>query len=283
MSKKILIDSNYLAYRAHLTTGKLQYGNIRTGIMYGFLSQLITVAEELESSNFLFFWDSKKSRRREIFPDYKIKRRDTQTPEEEQEWKTAFAQFNQLRKKILPNIGFINQFYQSGYESDDTIAQYILDNKDKEMYIVTSDNDMLQLLDYCKIYNPVKKATMTKQVFKKAYGIEPQQWKEVKAIAGCASDKVPGIPNVGEKKAIQFLKGEMKRTTKAYQSIKDGKEVIERNRKLVYLPFEGTKSFKEVSNEFRMLEFLRVCREFGLESFRQEKRKEKIKQLFKGV
>lgn len=296
--RKALIDSNFLCYRAKLTTGNLQYNGVRTGVMYGFFNQLMTIAEKLQPDQFLFFWDSRENKRKEIFPEYKMKRRQDQTEEEKEEWRVAFAQFKQLRKKILPRIGFTNCFIQKGYESDDLLAQYVMDNphvieseysaevdplsirNPRENFIITSDDDLLQLLDYCHIYNPAKDRITLRDDFVSAFKIEPSQWTEVKKIAGCTSDNVPGIEGVGVSTALKYLNGELKRTTKTYQNIINGKEVIERNHDLVVLPFKGTKEVKEEQAEFNMIEFLRLCREFGLNSFRHEEKKERIKQLF---
>lgn len=276
----MLVDSSFLCHRAKNTTMALSYGELRTGVIYGFFNQFFKLAEKLEPEQILFFWDSKKRKRREIYPGYKVKNRERNEADEE-EWRTAFAQFRQLRKKILPDIGFANNFIQSGYEADDLIAQYVMSHPDEESNIVvTGDDDLLQLLDYCCIYNPAKGDFTYKSDFIWAHQIEPAMWAEVKKIAGCTSDCVPGVKGVGEPTALKYLRGELKRTTKAYQNIIDSKGVIDRNHKLVVLPFEGTKKIEAQNYEFSMIEFLRLCRKFGLSSFRHEEKKEKIKQLF---
>jgi hypothetical protein len=76
------------------------------------------------------------------------------------------------------------------------------------------------------------------------------------------------------------LTGDLKTTTKKYQDIVNNGEVIERNHKLVVLPFEGTQNVIPTADDFNMANFLRFCRRFGLNSFRQEEKQEKIKQLF---
>jgi len=277
-----LIDSNFLCYRAKLTTGHFAHEGTRTGVVFGFFNQLIKIAEKIDPDQFVFFWDSKHSKRKEILPTYKEKRRQNLTEEEELEWKIAFAQFTQLRRKILPQIGFNNNFLQKGYESDDLLAQYVFSKNydDQEKYIITADDDLLQLLNHCKIYNPAKDAVTTEEKFEKEYGINPKNWGLVKQIAGCSSDNVPGIENVGEKTAIKYIRGELKRTHKTYEKIKNSEEVIERNKELVVLPFKGTKEVSLKNDGFKMAEFLRLCRQFGMNSFRQEDKKEKIRSLF---
>ncbi len=283
--KTVLIDSNFLAYRAKLTTGFLNYQEIPTGIMFGFLNQLITVANTLSPDKIVFFWDSEENKRKEILPTYKEKRHKNQTEEEKKEWEAAFGEFNKLSSQILPNIGFTNNFFQKGYESDDLIAKYVLDNSVyNDFYIVTGDDDLLQLLNYSRMYNPAKNKFTDSKKFKEEYKIPPNQWVEVKKIAGCSSDNIPGVPGVGEKTAIKYLNNELKKTSKKYKDIKENKELIEFNDQLVNLPFEGTKQINaEKDNQFSMKEFLRLCRDYNINTFRKEDKKEKIKTLFSNI
>ena len=183
--KTMLVDSNFLAYRAKLTTGNLQYNGVATGVMFGFINQLLTCSKKIEPDKIIFTWDSKKSKRKKILPSYKEKRRENQTEEEEREWKEAFTQFNQLREEILPRIGFKNNFIQDGLESDDLIARYVFDNEHENIYIVTADDDMLQLLHKSYIYNLAKNQISSKELFEKNYEIHPSEWASVKMIAGC--------------------------------------------------------------------------------------------------
>ena len=278
--KKILIDSNYLCHKAKVTTGTLSYEGKPTGIIYGFLNQIITIAKITQASEFLFFWDSRKSKRREIYPEYKMKRRPDLTEWEQKDWEIAFSQFIQLRKRILPRLGFNNNNLQSGYEADDLLARYVMDNSKDELVLASADNDMLQLLGYCDMLNLSKNKLITRQSFIDEYGIAPCQWGDVKQIAGCNSDNVAGIRGVGEKTALRFLKGTLPSKSKAYQSIKAGEEKIERNRALVVLPFKGTKTIKEKENNFKITEFIAVCNELGMTSFLTKNKKEEIKSLF---
>jgi len=282
--KTVLIDSNFLAYRAKLKVGNLEYNGVPTGIMFGFFNQLITVDNKLSPDKIVFFWDSKENKRKEILPTYKEKRHKNQTEEEKKEWEAAFGEFNKLSNQILPNIGFTNNFFQKGYESDDLIAKYVLDKVYEDIYIVTGDDDLLQLLDYSRMYNPAKDKTIDAKKFQKDYAITPDKWIEVKKIAGCSSDNVPGITGVGEKTAIKYLNNELKKTSKKYKDIKENKELIEFNDQLVNLPFEGTKQINaEKDNQFSMKEFLRLCRDYNINTFRKEDKKEKIKTLFSNI
>jgi len=130
--------------------------------------------------------------------------------------------------------------------------------------IASSDDDLLQLLSpYTSIYNLGRKERYTEQKFIQDYGIQPQEWVEVKKIAGCSGDNVPGVPGVGEKTAIRYLRGELNPDTKAYQKIEQGRKIIERNEDLVSLPFPGTKGRLILPNVFDVGSLKSVCRQFG--------------------
>jgi len=38
------------------------------------------------------------------------------------------------------------------------------------------------------------------------YGIKPEQFVDVKALAGDTSDNIPGVPGIGEKTALALIK-----------------------------------------------------------------------------
>ena len=109
----------------------------------------------------------------------------------------------------------------------------------------------------------------TLKKFGEEWGIHPLGWKRVKAIGGCASDEVPGIPRVGAKTVCKYLKGYLKETTKAYQAITDenNKELIKRNHKLVDLPFPKTKKLIIQEDELNIAEFKKLCRKYKFKSF----------------
>ena len=106
--------------------------------------------------------------------------------------------------------------------------------------------------------------------FRKEFKIDPGDWVEVKKVAGCPTDGVPGVSGVGIKRAIKYIKGEL--TGKKYQNIIYNKKLIKRNEKLVKLPFEGTKEFPLVFNPLDLNTIFEVCEQFGLYSLLQGKR-----------
>lgn len=268
----LVIDAPCLCHMARHTLGELTWENVKTGVIFGFLKRVLFYAEKYETNKFIFTWDSKKSFRSQIFPDYKIKRKQATkelTEDEIMIMKEEFKQFTILRQIVIPNLGFKNNFVQTGYESDDLIAVAVSSSiKDKKI-IISSDNDMLQLLTSdVKIYNPMSKKEVTEESFRNAWGIDPSLWSEAKSISGCGTDDVPGVKGVKEKTAIKFLKGEMKASSELFWRIKNSEELIQRNRKLVSLPYEGTQSLKVDFNEtFKLTNFKAIFSQYGCYSF----------------
>lgn len=266
--KQIVIDSNCLCYRAWYTTGGLSHDGNDTGIIFGFLNQILHLSQMFESSDFVFAWDSKKSLRKRIYPGYKGKRHAKKTPEEREERKLAYSQFDLLRTNVLPNIGFTNNIHKTGYEADDIIAKVVM-NPDKQYLLVSTDEDFYQLLGYCNMYNPNKRKTMTRRTFQKEYGIPSWKWSWVKAYAGCNSDNVEGIRGVGEKTAIKYILNELKCNSVKYKSIvsKEGQNIYNRNMKLVRLPFSGTGEIELKENKLDIKVFEELCQQYDFNSF----------------
>ena len=285
-NRLIIIDSSYVCYvhRFALSAG-LSYRGGRTEIIYGFLKSILDTAEHFKTKDFVFAWDSKNkhSLRRKIYPEYKLDRdkaRGEMSEEDQEQERLAYIQFDQLRKDVLPNIGFQNIFRKKGYESDDIMASIItVESNDRKCTIVTGDEDLYQLLDMCSIYNMRKHEILTGKMFKRIYKIRPKEWVMVKALGGCTSDHVKGIPLIGEGRAIAFIRGEL--AGKMKERIDNDKgETVKQNLPLVKLPFKGTGIFKVKLDHLNIKDFKAVCKEYGLNSFLKPENLKKWKNSF---
>lgn len=282
--KYLLLDCNYLCHRAKHTTGELTYKGKATGAMYGFLKSLAGFQDLFNTSNFIFCWDSKTNKRKEIFPEYKAHRVKKEYTDKEIKFDRAFRkQMKKLRTTYLSMIGFKNIFVQKGYESDDVIASICKNiSADEEAIILSSDSDLYQCIrPNVSFYNLQKGRILTFQGFKKTYGIESYEWGNAKSLAGCSTDGVPGIKGVGILTAIKFLRNELNPDSKAMQSIKhpDSDEIFLRNLKLIVLPFEGIKKFKLRRDKLSEQGWKQVTKMLGMRSIKDkmpfEKRKRK--------
>lgn len=195
-----------------------------------------------------------------MYPEYKASRKADEefSPEE---WEIFNKCKSRTRKTILPEIGFINNFMQSGYEADDLIAKAI-DNHYQNI-IVSNDHDLYQLLSYStEIYHPMKKVHYTYANFIADYGIEPYEWVNFKAIKGDSSDNIPGIKGIGEKRALQIIKrGAFKETSAAYF------DLINLNTKLMELPFNGCKDISWNLGSMNQIRFEKLVDKYNMSWF----------------
>jgi DNA polymerase-1 len=214
-----------------------------------------------------------------MYPAYKANRRPDDRPEEEKELDAiAFQQFTKLREIILPDLGFKNIFMIDGYEADDLLALLVKQLPGPNI-VVASDNDLFQLLPFCSLYNVTKKQLTTKEEFVRKYGVEPEIWSEVKALAGCSSDNVSGVPGVGEITAIKYLTGKITKG-KVFSKIQESGEIRDRNRLLVTLPLKDIPLPIYKENRLVKSTFLGVISTYGLKSMSQEKEFSKWTKIF---
>ena len=235
-----------LTYSAKFAIPKLYTDDQPTGILYGFMRYLLALQKEFNFDQLIFCFDSRRSKRKEIYSEYKGNRHlldDTQI--------LVYNQVDILKNEILPKIGFQNLFETEGLEADDIIGSLCqTKNPDDEYYIISRDGDLFQLLNKnISQYDYVSKKMITERSFTDKYDVNPDQWGLVKAIGGCKSDHVPGIKGVGVKSIAKYLNGTLKESSKAYQKIESNDELIERNKPLVVLPFNNTPKYGIVVDE----------------------------------
>lgn len=240
----ILVDANNLAFRSFYAMRDLSVDGVGTAVAYGIFREVLKIKQDLNAKGVAFCFDVGESKRKLILPEYKSSRKDVSKSQKKliQECR---KQIDVLRTKHLPNIGFKNVFWQEGHEADDIIASIVGYNEGSRFVILSSDSDLYQLLanKRVSIYNLNSKIIITKKYFERDKGIDPSLWCEVKALAGCKTDDVPGIEGIGEKTAIQFLCGNLTKGKK-FEAIVDNNDMWRCNLPIVTLPYPKTKPFK---------------------------------------
>jgi DNA polymerase-1 len=269
LDKLLIIDCHAVCHSVRHAYGGLTWEDRNTGVIFGFLDRILSLSSKFECTNIAFTWDSGKSFRENIFPAYKEKRHNSEdkTTEEIEIDNCAFAQFSELRQKVLPLLGFSNIFIQTGFEADDIIAYLVRKyHFNYEIIIATDDQDLYQLLDHASMWKLKKKVIYTEDDFTKEYKITPQEWVWVKTIGGCSGDGVPGLPGIGVNRAIGYIKGTL--TKGKYHSIikHADKSFVDRNRALVKLPFTGTGPFTLMINRSTMESITNTCEQYGMYS-----------------
>lgn len=264
----LLLDANYLCYRAFYSTGELMSGDgDATGTVYGFLRDVIGLQDLFATTRIAFFFDGDNLKRKQIYACYKASRKEKQkllNEEEREDMEDFYKQVNYLRTRYLPYLGFNNVFCEPEYEGDDLIAAVCAARKLRNEYvIVTSDKDLYQCLaGNVKIYNPASRKTITIQSFFKEWKIAPEWWPRVKAIAGCKTDDVRGVPGIGEKLAAKYLLNQLP-PGKRLDSIEARTNRIRRNFALVALPMDGTPTPMLLEDEVTPERWAKCCRKLG--------------------
>ena len=259
----------------------LTHENVSTEIILGFMLQVRSLAKRFETDRFVFGWDSRKSFRKQIFPAYKENRVVVTRTEQEVELNRLFRrQFDELRINVLNDLGFSNNFIQTGMEADDIVATIVQQNWENSTIIVTVDSDLYQVLNKNNfMWNPRTKKKYYLDNFVVDFNIAPFQWSTVKAIAGDTSDNINGIDGVGVKNAVKYLRGELGKGAK-FNAISQSTALIERNLKLVKLPFKGTNKFTIQDDNLTIRDYIQVCERYGFKSLLRKDEVDKWNNLF---
>ena len=204
-----LIDGHALAYRTYyaLTSGGTNpsrwltsKGEPTAGI-YGFTSVLLRLLEQERPDYLAVVFDTGKTFRDELFPEYKATRE--KMPED------LRPQIERIRE--LVDTFNIPRAELEGYEADDvlgSLAHWAVD-QGLAVKIITGDKDLLQLVDERISVNlPGRSLRDARDYFredvKEALGVWPEQVVDLKAIIGDRSDNIPGVYGVGEKTAVKL-------------------------------------------------------------------------------
>lgn len=283
MKPVVVVDGPCVCYRSMFSIGNLSFEERPTGVIFGFLSVILQLADKFDYPKFVFTWDSRKSIRRSIYPNYKRREQERASAEVLELLEIARPQFVAIRTRVLPLMGFRNNFIQTGLEADDLIArtvEAIENGKDRRCIIATIDNDLYQLLSpSTSVYNLKTKRLYTIDDFHQDYGIRPKDWVTIKTLAGCPSDGIAGIAGVGEKTAILFLQGKLK-GKKLELISKERDRITQINDPLVRLPRPETSPVELVEREeFSFRNFETICMEYGFRSFLKKGIYEKWKMI----
>lgn len=206
MEKFLLIDGNSLLFRAYYATAftrmlQTSYGKY-TNAVVAFNNMMTNVIKDIQPDHILVAFDTKdKTFRHEMFDDYKGHR--SKAPEE------LVEQFETVREMI--DAAGIKRLEISGYEADDIIGSFSKQHTEMEMIILTSDQDMLQLVDDNTTLLLMKKGVsdihkITLDNFETEYDIRPDQVIDLKAMMGDSADNIPGIPGIGKVTGLKLIK-----------------------------------------------------------------------------
>ncbi len=204
MEKILLVDGNSLVFRAYFATMSQRMSTKEgqpTNAVYGFANMMTKALEIINPNYCLVAWDTgDKTFRHELFTEYKGTRKDVD--------ESLISQFPLVRSYLDHFV--IKRLEISGYEADDIIGSLSQRFSDKKVVILTSDRDMLQLINEHVSVLLMKKGIsemeeVNLEVLKTSYGLDPNQVIELKSLMGDSADNIPGIKGVGEKTAMKLL------------------------------------------------------------------------------
>lgn len=207
----------------------------------GFLTGIPKLCRTVGCDSVVFCCDTQPYKRSALLPGYKSHR--TKKPAEQSDDEDVLRAYIRQCPDYLKLLGYKNILWQKGYESDDLMAAAALAVPPGDRAVLVSgDRDLYQCLSSrVAVYHPRKPtAWVTASWFKSHYGIRPRQWVEVKCLAGCGGDGVPGLDGVAELTALKFFRGELAGTPTAKRCLEFNRSPeYARNRKLIALPFDG--------------------------------------------
>ena len=223
-SKLVIFDGNAIMHRAfHAIPPLTTKDGEAINALYGLVSILINIVENLKPTHIIFCFDEKEPTfRNKLLPTYQSQR--PETPSE------LIPQFKMARE-FLKSVN-IPIYSKSGFEADDvigTLCSLITNHQSliTETIVVTGDRDILQLVDdkkNIKLFMPIGGLANGKIFAEKEtverLGVMPAQIPDYKALVGDPSDNYFGINGIGPKTASALL-SKYKTLIGIYEHMKD--------------------------------------------------------------
>lgn len=282
MEKKraVLLDVSAIMYRAYFANMNFRTKTEPTGAVYGFVNTLMSIIKEFNPDFIGAAFDVKRGslKRSEIYKDYKAQRESA--PED------LIVQIPRIEEVL--DCYNISRFKIEGYEADDVLGTLAkkLSEEDVEVYVITGDKDLAQILDeninialLGKGEGGDKfKIIRTDEDVIEYLGVSAKKIPDLFGLIGDSSDGIPGVRKIGPKKAIPMLE-KYETLEGIYENIDSLTEIPGIGKSLV----NNLKEDKDIA--FMSRELAIICQEvpleFNLEKLSYEQDKEKLLELFK--
>jgi DNA polymerase-1 len=205
--KLFLVDAMGFIFRAfYVPIGtSFQHNGVPTKVPYLFSSMLRRVTKELQPDYVAVVFDPPgPTFRDKLFTEYKAQRQPM--PNE------LFIQIPLVRRlceaMCLPIVEL------AGYEADDVIGALARQSarRDVDVYIVTSDKDMMQLVGgRVRVLRPGQPPAKPDVILDSAkveevMGVPPEQVADLMALMGDSIDNIPGAKGIGDKGARELIR-----------------------------------------------------------------------------
>ncbi|PJB70823.1 MAG: DNA polymerase I [Alphaproteobacteria bacterium CG_4_9_14_3_um_filter_47_13] len=201
-----LVDGSGFIFRAYYAMAYNRSGPAMTNpkgepvsAVFVFVNMLLKLLNDYHAPYMAVIFDAARVNfRNDIYPAYKANR--DETPED------LIPQFPLVHAATaafdIPAIQL------EGFEADDLIAAYtrLARAQGKKVVIVSSDKDLMQLVDEdVRMLDPMKGHFIGVAEVMEKFGVMPDRVVDVQALAGDATDNVPGVPGIGIKTAAQLI------------------------------------------------------------------------------
>jgi DNA polymerase-1 len=195
-----IVDGSGYIFRAYYAIRGLSTSSGEpTNAVFGFAQMLLkAVADERPQHLALTFDTGRPSFRQAIYPAYKANR-----PPPPEDLPPQIPRIHEVAATFR-----MRTFVIDGFEADDVIAT--LSRRAIEagydVRIITGDKDLMQLVtDRVTLFDPMKEKRYGRDDVIERFGVPPEQVVDVLALAGDATDNVPGVRGVGEKTAAKLI------------------------------------------------------------------------------
>lgn len=177
------------------------------------LSPQLEYAHTPKANKIIICFDQGDGGRRQIYSEYKANRLEVKrTPEllmMEKVAKKVFADEPAGTTLVVPDCDA--RLKTVNAEADDMIATLALYNQQNKVptVVMSHDFDLYQLVDdlyKCYNYDIRTKHLVSEKSVVERVGVHPRLIRDFKAMAGDASDNIPGIKGIGKVRACQLLK-----------------------------------------------------------------------------
>jgi DNA polymerase-1 len=206
--KLFLLDAMALIFRAHFAFSKnprINSKGVNTGVVLGFANSLIEIINKEKPTHIGVAFDMPgPTFRHDMYEEYKATREEA--PED---IRTGIPLVKELVSCF--NIPILEK---SGFEADDIIGTIAKKASASgfEVFMMTPDKDYAQLVeDHVYLYKPAYMGNAVDilgvpEVLAKFDIAKADQVRDILGLQGDSSDNIPGIPGVGAKTAVKFIK-----------------------------------------------------------------------------
>ncbi|QYR22946.1 5'-3' exonuclease [Paenibacillus sp. sptzw28] len=206
-NRLLLVDGMALLFRAFFAnsyggTVRRTSAGVPVNAVYGFVKYFMDAVQRFEPTHVVCCWDmGSKTFRTSQYDGYKANRPDA--PDD------LIPQFDLVKEVVesfgVPNVGIV------GFEADDCIGTLAKrHSRDAQVYVLSGDHDLLQLVDDRITVVIMKKGQGNYAVYTPEFLLEerqltPEQIICVKGLMGDTSDNYPGVRGIGEKTAHKLV------------------------------------------------------------------------------